>query len=978
MRLVCILILLLASKAVMAQSNVLGLPPITYFSRAEYQGGTQTWDFAQDQAGRILAANNEGLLVHDGASWQKYPIANGTCVRSVAIADNGDIYVGGQGEMGFFKANDAGKLVYQSLSAKIPAKERQFADVWDIIMTKDSGMFFRSDDQVFRWHRGEMTTCTFSKKTFFLGSYLGKPLLQDNQLGLHIFENGHFVALNKTASIPGQLTACLELGGGNYTLVTLRNGLFNLNNGIVTPIKTVIDPFLASKQLFAASLMANGMLALGTTQGGTVLLDAQYKPVHWIQKKDGLIRNNVLSIFCDRSQNLFLGLDNGLAYVEVSAPLYWLQPDQENSGGGYAATVFDQNLYLGTSTGLYKKDLKLANNPFAANGCQLVAETKGQVWNLDTLNDQLWMGHHEGAFKLRPTFQRITQTAGVWKFIHFGGGQAVMGHYNGISQLNTNPSAAGSKQLNGLNESCRVMEMGADGHVWVSHPYRGVFKIDPTLDTDTIKFQTLGAENGLPTQLNNYVFKLGSDVYFGTEKGVYRYEKDRFAPADVLNQLINGVGRIRLLKEDLLGNIWYCQGNDVGVLWVSGSSLNEKTPKQSFPNLAQQLVGGFESMFPLSDSTILFGTEQGFSLLDLRRLARAKGSMEILISTVSLGLNNEQVLLDRFSTANEIELPYQKKNLHIAFAAPVFGGIGSVEYSTKLFGLENEWSAWGIKSDRDFASLAPGKYRLLIKARNKSGVESAIKSFEININAPWYATLFAKFIYFGLCLLILSFVFRKQKKKHEAEKDQLTEDHRQKQEAQQLIVVETEQALEETEQALEETEQALEETEQALVQTEQALVLLQNEKLASEVAHQNKELALATMHLVQKGNMITALQTDLKEVKDRIAERSIKDDLQRIIMRLQIDENADQDWEQFAMRFDKVHGDFIKKLSVKYPQLTPYDHRLCAFLFLDLSTKEIANMLNISVRGVETSRHRLRKKLNISNDMNLTVFMKEI
>ncbi len=159
-------------------------------------------------------------------------------------------------------------------------------------------------------------------------------------------------------------------------------------------------------------------------------------------------------------------------------------------------------------------------------------------------------------------------------------------------------------------------------------------------------------------------------------------------------------------------------------------------------------------------------------------------------------------------------------------------------------------------------------------------------------------------------------------------------------------------------------------------QTEQELVRVQNEKLEAEVQHKNEELALATMHLVQKGEMLASIQEALERVLQREhSTHELRNELRRVLRLLQLDTRTDQDWEQFAVHFDQVYGDFLKRLREHFPQLSPNDYRLCAYLRMNLNTKEIAHLLNISVRGVEGSRYRLRRKLNLDNDENLVDFL---
>jgi DNA-binding CsgD family transcriptional regulator len=160
-------------------------------------------------------------------------------------------------------------------------------------------------------------------------------------------------------------------------------------------------------------------------------------------------------------------------------------------------------------------------------------------------------------------------------------------------------------------------------------------------------------------------------------------------------------------------------------------------------------------------------------------------------------------------------------------------------------------------------------------------------------------------------------------------------------------------------------------------QSQEALIEVKNEKLNAEIEHKNKELATTTMHLLQKSELIQKLRTELDRLR-RIAEKpEARKELKRIIGLLNDDNQLDVEWEQFFLHFDRVHSDFFKRLKEKHPQLTAKDQKLCAYLRMNLSTKEIAPLMNISVRGVEISRYRLRKKLDLSSDVNLNEFMME-
>src|SRR5438270_6554529 len=113
--------------------NTIGLPDIINYPKKIYRAGTQNWDIRQDRNGILYFANNEGLLTLDGTYWRIYPLPNKTIVRSIEIAPDNKIYVGGQDELGYFAPSPNGSLVYTSLKNLIPEKDRSFSDVWDIV-----------------------------------------------------------------------------------------------------------------------------------------------------------------------------------------------------------------------------------------------------------------------------------------------------------------------------------------------------------------------------------------------------------------------------------------------------------------------------------------------------------------------------------------------------------------------------------------------------------------------------------------------------------------------------------------------------------------------------------------------------------------------------------------------------------------------------------------------------------------------------
>jgi DNA-binding CsgD family transcriptional regulator len=274
-----------------------------------------------------------------------------------------------------------------------------------------------------------------------------------------------------------------------------------------------------------------------------------------------------------------------------------------------------------------------------------------------------------------------------------------------------------------------------------------------------------------------------------------------------------------------------------------------------------------------------------------------------------------------------------------------------IEFQYLLKGLDEDWSVWTTKNLKEYTALPYGKYNFQVKARNANGQVSEIRSFEFEIMPPWYATITAKVIYFLFGIGSLLSLILIPRRKFEQEKA--------------ILVQEQEKTLQETTQVYQ----------KIVAKNEAEINELQQEKLKAEIQFKNQELATTTMHLVQKGELLNKLKDNLNNMLKNTSDPKMKKEIRSTIQLLNQDAQLDKDWEQFAQYFDEVHVDFLKRLKDKYPQLTPKDQKLCTYLKMNLSTKEIVPLMNISVRGVEVSRYRLRKKLGLETNVNLNEFL---
>ena len=147
----------------------------------------------------------------------------------------------------------------------------------------------------------------------------------------------------------------------------------------------------------------------------------------------------------------------------------------------------------------------------------------------------------------------------------------------------------------------------------------------------------------------------------------------------------------------------------------------------------------------------------------------------------------------------------------------------------------------------------------------------------------------------------------------------------------------------------------------------------QEEIYKQEIAHKQKELASQTLHLVQKNTFIQELKENLENLKN--SPEKFKAEFRRIVMLLKKENASDKDWEVFKTYFADVHNDFDQKLKTLYADISEKEIRLAAFLRMNLTTKEIAATLNVLPESILKSKYRLKKKLNLDKETDLTSFL---
>jgi len=406
------------------------------------------------------------------------------------------------------------------------------------------------------------------------------------------------------------------------------------------------------------------------------------------------------------------------------------------------------------------------------------------------------------------------------------------------------------------------------------------------------------------------------------------------------------------MEEDILGNVYFISNMRIGR--ITFDKFGKGTiDYQIFNKIKDQLNDDLGTIHVLDGKNILFGAKRGFIHYNASKTKKLLPFHTHITKVINTSGEVDSLMLEGtgVSKSSLPDLDYKKNSLRFVYASPFFESPENTEYQYFLKGFDNGWSEWTHKVEKEYTNLPEGAYEFQVRAKNVYGTLSNAKSFPFVIHPPFYRSRVAYLIYSLSGILLLGFTFYQLDRRFTKEKNKLK--------------IQQEQELSKKNNQIE----------QITSQSEQEIIRLRNEKLRSEIEHMNKELTSSTIHLINKNELLNSVKLALSDILRKKDKANSTEELKRIIKNIDQNITSDADWKHFELHFNHVHGNFTNRLLEKFPKLTPQEIKLSAYLRLNLNTKEIAHLLNISVRGVEISRYRLRKKLMLDRNDNLTDFM---
>ena len=938
------------------------IPTLRNFSPIEYNGGTQNWEIGEMRDNLMAFANNHGLIVFDGENWQIHPVANYTSVRSLAFdAKKLCVYAGASDEFGYFDINTATfNVEYHSLSKLLPANMRIFGEIWKIHLLPSGEVLFQGREHLFSLRQGNKLITLKTAGAIDNSSLVGDRVYVSTKTGIYIYHGGKLSPLPGTGNLTGKHVSGVVQYNGKVMFVTMSDGLFIYDGHTATPFELDISPLLKDNNVFCAAA-GKRYIGFGTIKNGLIVKDLQTGSNYYVNTNTGLQNNTVLSMSFDSLDNIWLGLDMGLSYVMLESSYGNLLGANNTIGTGYTSAISGNQLYMGTNQGLFSIPFPLQNSILPPKA-QTVEGVVGQIWSLQNIDGTLLCGANDGAYVVGAgTVRRIDGLVGTWGFrkLNDHPGYLLTCDYDGLAVLKQEGgSITLHSRLSNFHEASGNFEQDSDGSIWLSHWHKGVWHFrlsDDMTRVENLEYYHNGA--GLVADDNNLVCKIDGRVYVSSVDGFHQYDERnrKLKHCDWMNNLFNTYGEALHVTQAPDGMIIAYKAD---YLAVAERQHNGKYQSRQvgYDNMVQQMQMGLGNIGFLENRQIVLNSNNGFFVMRPQKKDAAKTNHVMVRRIYSTNTGDTLVYMRCPELVKEeVVLPHSLNSIRIEYVMPEYRGEKGVLYSCYLEGYEKEMSTMSHSSSKEYTKLEKGKYIFHVKARNLVDGTESESQIVIRILPAWYETWWAYLLYIILAVTGIWALLRYMNLRAEKELRKVKKEKERQMKEQQM------------------------EFHLAEEKKEKELAKLRSKQLEVELKHKSSELSDSAMNLVRKNDMLQAIDQNMEQLSESVRREETKARLVKKIgdirKEIKMHMNDDDNWNKFEENFNLVYDNFSQKIMEAFPQLKKSDLKLCVYLRMGLSSKEMASLLNTSVRSIETARYRLRKKLDIDTGSNLTDFI---
>lgn len=918
------------------------MPVVTNYTPLEYGAGLQNWALAQGKNGEMYIGNNTGLLCFDGYTWSKYQLPGKQLVRSL-LADGDRIYAGTYEDFGYFARGVSGTLEYTSLWDEMENIETHNDEIWNILKV-DSCIYFQSFST---WFKYDGTRITAHYNPDLLPLYFheahGRIYVQMVNGNFYLLDNDEYRLLIKREELKeASVVAVIPLDAGKMILCTEWQGLFVYDGKTLSPYPTAIDNELKSQQLNRAVwIPSDSTLVLGTIRNGIYAVDSRGKEKWHYDVTNRLYNNSVLRLFCDRNNNIWAALDIGIALIHTSSAYSVLTPSRNAQPFGmvYGMDIADDKMYIATNQSAWLYSLK-------DKTILPIRGTEGQNWHVTAFGSQIVVGNNFGTKLIRGTeavdIPETENSSTCLRRCRMNGQDVLI--ESSYYKFRIYRKDAGEWQyshtVEGFRNPVRQFEVDHSGTIWAAHMSLGIYKIELSKDLREVEncmyIKSLAAEKNSASLM--HVMKIRGRVVLSDGERAYTFDdiSRRIIPFTQLNAVLPSGVNTAVPVDDTMYWLSNYEGYTL-IKYESDTFRIERFVPSSFFGLE---CNENNNNVYINGNTAYFCLNNGIGCLEMDAGKCGwpeKGALSIGQVT---SLSQEHCLHDLPVAAPKKANVKIRGDITFHLSYPNFNS-EPLLFCYHLTGSRLHLVSESGRPVISYGSLGYGQYHFTASVKNVQGEVLDTVEYYFTYPRPFYLSVYAWLVYLLLIAALIYFYSRWHtakmlgKRKKELEEEKIKQDFK-------------------------------------ILEQEHIIARQRELLLEAELQVKSKELASLALDAVVQHKTVENLKAAMLEQKRKgdINQQEVDRMLNQIGGNL----NDEEFWDIYHKNFDLIHKNFFRNLRKQYPNLTPNDLRFCALLRLNLSTKDIAQFTNLTVRGIETARYRLRKKLSIPEGKSLVDF----
>ena len=784
-----------------------GLLLSKYYSPKDYNAPSQNWSIVQDNRGVLYFGNSSCVLEYDGNEWRQIYVPNNSNVRTIAIDDNNNLYVGAYEEFGHLLPDKNGTLTYNSLIHLIDSCYSDFGDVWNIHCF-DEDVFFLTDNYLFRYKNQKFDYWTRNNERFYLSHKVDKNLyVQEIGKGLLKLENDSLVLINNGEYFADKRIHSILPFDDKLLICTRTKGLFLYDDsdghGQIIPFSDISTNALHLNNYFIKNVFYHGikisdnLFAMSTITGGVLLVDTNWDVVDVINHESTDVISPAHYLYYQKNQALWMALANGICQIDILSPYRYWNDEKGINGTISDVASLDNKLYVSTGSGVYYTKKEKDNINYSINSFSPVKGRFEQAWGFlyfilpdsnykiteGLLNDPdaafspssdkmlLLVATSTGLFQIIDDKSiKISDYKAIFKIYQYkkNPSKIFLGLTNGIALMSySNGKWTDHGMKFGISNQIREISEDSIGNLWASASYKGVYRIQkPLLSKKNNIINLYNSNDGLPSvqsvqigeengelfyiSANDYFIFDNSEDSFILDEGPYSATPDGIEeghPVDSLSWykvLENTVSQFYITTQTADSIIWFSTTDGTFRYYVT----NQKDYFNTYPVLIRNVFSG--------DSIIFNGT-------NYNRINNLDSSSAGLIINPDSIINIGTIL------------DFKNNSLTFNYSLPFYEDESKNEYSYFLEGYDKTWSPWNPETKKEYTNLREGDYTFKIKSRNLYTLESPVSEFKFKILPPWYRSFAAilGYILLGIILIIVIvrlYTYRLIKEKDKLEK----------------------------------------------------------------------------------------------------------------------------------------------------------------------------------------------------------------